>query len=365
MAKRKDMRDELRRKRKQREARRAPLRARDDDLGAGLLDIFRAMADGPMAEFPGACDPSVARPDMVKYRMATLAEFEEPGRSKLKRLEQQYRLGKLGFLPEIEHWAMEEFFWHGAPGDEWHPLEAFLQGEGDHFPPAARRQLRRWKEAELRVLEIGEVRDSTVQLRPWNLREASPAGVWFRAIDLSMSGVKLYRPHAGSLTLTYLAPWAPEEDLFCTMGYGMILAKANFASLLVPQFLADPQLVCSRWPWEADARSKRESETEWRRRDWQGWFEQRVVFPFDAVVLTNEGPALLTVEDIERVSGEQARKIGIYFGVRCGGMKLRSGATGIYPLDMSARNAATFAEYRAYRDLVGPPPGVRRLQARR
>lgn len=361
MSKRKNMRDELRRKRKQREARRTPLRGRDE-IGAGLLDIFRAMADGPMAEFPGACDPSVERPDMVKYRMATLAEFEEPGRSKLKRLEQQYRLGKLGFLPDIEHWAMEEFFWHGAPGDPWHPIEAFLQREGDCFPPAARQQLRRWKEAELRVLEIGEVRDSTVQMRPWNLREAAPAGAWFRAIDLSISGVKLYQPHAGSLTLTYLAPWAPDEDLFCTMGYGMILGKAHFANLLMPQHLADPQLVCSRWPWEADARSRREYETEWRRRDWQGWFEQRVVFPFDAVVLTNQGPALHTVEDIARVPPQQARQMGIYFAVRCGGIKLRSGATGIYPLDMSARNAATFAEYRAYRDLVGPPPGMRSLQ---
>ena len=71
MAKRKDTRDELRRRRKQREARLAPLRTRDDNIGAGLLDILRAMADGPMAEFPGACDPSVARPDLVKYRMAT------------------------------------------------------------------------------------------------------------------------------------------------------------------------------------------------------------------------------------------------------------------------------------------------------
>jgi len=143
------------------------------------------------------------------------------------------------------------------------------------------------------------------------------------------------------------------------MGYGMILAKAYFANLLMPQCLADPQVACSRWPWQADPRSEREHVTEWRRREWQRWFEQRVAFPFEAVVLTNEGPALHTVEDIARGTPEQARRMGIYFGIRCSGMKLGAGATAIYPLDLSTPNAATFAEYRAYRDLAGPPPGVK------
>ncbi len=114
MSKRKDKLDALRRKQRQREARRLPVRTQDE-MAVRLREIVTAMEAGPMAEFPGACHASVARPDLVKYEFGTLAEDEEPGRSKLKRLERQYRLGKLSFLPEIEHWAMEEFFWHGRP----------------------------------------------------------------------------------------------------------------------------------------------------------------------------------------------------------------------------------------------------------
>ena len=358
MSKWKQRRDDLRRKQKRREERRSRMRPQDD-MDSVLHHMIEAMEAGPMDEFPGICHPSLARPDMLKFGLGTFAQDEEPGRSKLRRLERHYRLGKLGFLPDVEHWAMEEFFWHGAPGDAWHPLEAFLQQAGDRFPSEAQQQLRRWKEAEMRVLEIGEVRDATVQLRPWDLRQARPAGVWFRAIDLSVSGVKLYRPHAGSLTLTYVAPWAPDEDLFCAMGYGMILAKEHSANLLMPQYLSDAHLACSRWPWKADSRSEREYLSEWRRREWQVWFEQRVAFPFQAVVLTTEGPSLETVVDIVRVPPDQARHMGIYFGVRCGGTKVAAEATAVFPLDMSTPHAATFAEYRAYRDLGGPPPGAR------
>jgi len=126
MSKRKDALDALRRKQEQREARRLPVRAQDE-VAVRLREIVTAMEEGPIAEFPEACYASAARPDVLKFEFATQAEDEEPGRSKLKRLERQYRRGKLGFLPEIEHWAMEEFFWHGAPGDVWHALESFLR----------------------------------------------------------------------------------------------------------------------------------------------------------------------------------------------------------------------------------------------
>jgi len=109
-----------------------------DEVAVRLREIVTAMQEGPMAEFPGACHASVARPDLLKFEFATQAEDEAPGRSKLKRLERQYR-------------------------------------------------------------------------------------------------------------------------------------------------------------------SEREYVTQWRRREWQRWFEQRVAFPFEAVVLTNEGPVLHTVEDIARI----------------------------------------------------------------
>ena len=71
MSKRKDMLDALRRKQKQREARRLPVRAQDE-VAVRLREIVTAMEEGPMAEFPGACHASVARPDLLKFEFATL-----------------------------------------------------------------------------------------------------------------------------------------------------------------------------------------------------------------------------------------------------------------------------------------------------
>jgi len=362
MSRSKQNREAWLRKLKQREKRRV-VADQPDGLVRTLQEIAKQIEAGPVVEFPGACHASVSRPDMVKLALGMFTRAQEPGRSKLKQLERQYRVGKLDFLPDLDHWAMEEFFWHGLPDDSWEPLEAFLQQEGDQFPSDARQQLRRWKEAELKVLEIGEVRDATVRLRPWNLCESRPDGAWFRAIDLSISGVNLYRSHAGSITLTYVAPWAPEEDLFCAMGYGGIVPKQRSDEFLLPSYLSDARLACARWPWQVDTRSEREYAATWRQRDWQSWFEQRVTFPFQAVLASNTGFSVHFVEDIVRVPSQTARQVGIYFTVRCDDAKLLVGGTAVMPLDMSTPNAATFAEYRAYRDIAGPPPQAHRMNA--
>ena len=140
-----------------------------------LIRALEVVDVPPPGNWPGAVDPSVARPDLVKFAIGTRIGKREPGMSKMRALEARFRRGPLGFLPEIEHWAMEEFIWHGIPGDSFLPVEAFLACEGDRFPPAAREQIRRWKEARLGAFEVGEVAGETVMLRPWDLLGSTPA----------------------------------------------------------------------------------------------------------------------------------------------------------------------------------------------
>ena len=46
--------------------------------------------------------------------------------------------------------------------------------------------------------------------------------------------------------------------------------------------------------------------------------------------------------------------------VRSYGEALVLGGTTIMPLEIDTRSAEAFAEYHAYRQLAGPPPGMRR-----
>src|SRR5437868_4562142 len=56
---------------------------------------------GPTS-WPGASDPSLARPDLVKFDLATYAINTEPGRSKVKQLEDGLSKGVIGYLPEMD-----------------------------------------------------------------------------------------------------------------------------------------------------------------------------------------------------------------------------------------------------------------------
>ena len=86
--------------------------------------------------WPGVADPSLSRPDRIKFELATFAE-KGRGHDLCRQLERRLHQGLLHFIPEIEHWGMEEFFWHGLPGNPWHPIDQFLEAEGDRFPAAA------------------------------------------------------------------------------------------------------------------------------------------------------------------------------------------------------------------------------------
>src|SRR5262245_34358882 len=162
-------RDEEKRRRRQKRLTkrrdREPARAGADALEGAIraMEALERQLKVPApARWPGASDPSLARPDRVKFELATFAAKQHPGLAKLQDLEYRLSKGLLADLPELDHWAVEEFLWHGQPGDPWQPVEAFLEHAGARFPPAAQAQLRRWKEARVGLYEIGDVADDTV-----------------------------------------------------------------------------------------------------------------------------------------------------------------------------------------------------------
>ena len=56
---------------------------------------------------------------------------------------------------------------------------------------------------------------------------------------------------------------------------------------------------------------------------------------------------------------ECTRQFGVYFNVPRGWSEsLGAGATTVTPIDVTSPAAVALAEYRAYRERVGPPPGV-------
>ncbi len=326
-----------------------------------LKDLKRLFEMTEPARWPGGCDPSLARPDMVKLDFAEWVTGHEPGKSKLRQLEAGFSQGVLAYLPGMDHWAMEEFFWHGLPGDRWHPLDAYLATRGDRFPPAAQAQLRLWKEARLSLLEIGELRDDVAELRAWDPYLGQPAGPWLRVIALNVGGVNYYRKLRGHITLTYVAPWAPRDQLFCAMGYGSAVPKNAIGVLLPFLGLQHPEIVGRPMPWNVSRHAEQEYLHVWETREWHSWLSARLQFPFLALVIQSprQAPKLRQVVDLLPSTPQQAHDFGIYFDVPLdAGGAGAVGATGITPLDVTSPGLAALQEYFAYRKRVGPPPGM-------
>jgi hypothetical protein len=147
--------------------------------------------------WPGVSDSSLAAPDAIRFDYCNFAAHQAPGQPKLDLFQANLRRGPLGLIPDIDDWAKEEFVWHGAPGDAWHPLEAYLAWAGDRFSPPAQAQLRLWKEARLGFYEVGEIHDGTVALQEWDVISGEPRGTAFRAIALCLGGVNAYQGSAG------------------------------------------------------------------------------------------------------------------------------------------------------------------------
>jgi hypothetical protein len=297
---------------------------------------------------------------MVKLDFAEWSSTQDPGKSKLEQLESGFSKGLLGYLPDMKHWAMEEFFWHGLPGDSWSPLEEYLAARTSRFPPAAREQLRLWCEARLSLFEIGEIQDDRAELREWDPYVGEPCGPWLRAIALNVGGINYYRGQNGKISLTYLSPWSHEEEIYCAMGYGMALPKKEANRLLPFLGLKHPKIISQPMAWKTSPRAESESMRAWRSREWYDWLSGRMQFPFQALVSMSpaRSPELRTIVRLLPSTAQQSREFGIYFEVPLDDEVGAIGATNIIPLDVTAPNLAALREYGAYRERVGPPPGT-------
>ena len=302
------------------------------------------------------------RPDHVKFIYATYVSERDPGRRKMAQLERAFQQGPLGMIPEIDHWAMEEFLWHGVPNDSWHPMEAYLDFVGDRLSEAGREQLRRWKEARIGFYEVGKVRRGTVVLQEWNPVSKSPVGEPFRAISLGMGGAGFFRQYRGHLVVTYVAPWLPAEGISCSMGYAIMSEKDEAGPFELLLNLRMPALVAEPLPWERSAAAKRKHLKTWKERDWLPWLEERLEFPFRALMLTSPDRTEFKVSQVTGLlplDTDETRQFGVYVEVPVKGGIHAVGLTNLTVLDISSPNWMPMAEYRAYREQVGPPPGMR------
>ena len=301
------------------------------------------------------------QPEPLKFAYATWVSERQPGRQKLARLKRAFKRGPLGEIPDIDDWAMEEFFWHGIPGDDWHPIEAYIKHVGERWSDEEREQFRRWKEARVGFFEVGLIRGETVTLREWDVVSDRPAGKSFPAITLGMGGVEFFRSERRKLMLTYVAPWLPAENLYCLMGYGMVLKRTEVGLAELLLGLRHPDLVVRPLPWKADQGARREHERRWKQRDWQAWLEERLEFPFRAFIpgSPTDGARSFEITDLIPQSAEEAREMGIYFQVPVRGGVNVVGVTNVVMPDITSPNWMPIREYIAYRERFGPPPGVR------
>jgi hypothetical protein len=359
---RRDHGEEKKRRRKKRLDKRQAREPALRPLARVLSSLQQHLSVPEPARWPGGCDPSLARPDRVKLDLAEFAMNKPPGKAKAQQLEDGLRLGLMGFLPDIDHWAWEEFIWHGLPGDAWHPIDAFLEQAGSRFPPPAAEQLRRWKEARLGLFEIGEVADDTVALCPWDVVTGRADGPWFRALTLNIGGVNQLANARDHIELTYVAPWLPEENLYCGLGYGQSAPKSDSGLLAAYLGLQHPEVASRPLPWKVNPAAAEQYLRQWRSREWSSWLGERLQFPFWALVSTPPRgmPQVKEIAGLLPSTADQARQFGFYFEVELRkGEMLAVGGTHVTPLEITSPNRMALAEYQAYRERVGPPPGTR------
>jgi hypothetical protein len=348
-------------KKRQREKRLAK-RTKAERSVETLINTLRDLADVPLpGSFPGACDPSLERPDHVKFELANFTN-QGPGRDHLRRLERQAKQGILGFVPEIDHWCMEEFFWHGAPDTDWNPVDRFLATAAERFPPAARQQIARWKQARIGFYEVGDCADDLVALRELDPLTLQPAGAWMRAIALNIGGVNHYIKQNGLINLTYVAPWAPEQNIHCAMGYGVGLPRGDCA-MAAPLILGmrNAKAITFPLPWKVGKVAHQQFVEQWIRRNWHAWMKERIRLPFQAAVILGPQKAkIVRIDDMVTRTAEEARRLGLYFAAELTPGEVGIlGATAVTPVEVDSPNALAFAEYHEYRRLAGPPPATR------
>lgn len=327
------------------------------NLNRTLASIERMIGVPIPQTWPGACLPSLARPDLVKFAISEAIQKGGRPRDMCRQLERQLKQGLLGAIPEIDHWGMEAFLWHGSHDGSYHPIDAFLRSSGERFPPEAREQVLLWKQARIGVYHVGDVADDTVRLREWDVGEDRYVGDWFPAIALNIGGVNTYRSTRGLYNVTYVAPWAPAQNLFCAMGYGLSVPKDMIAPMgILVNGMRNLSAATFPLPWKMGRRLQMQCLEEWQRRDWHGWMQDRLRFPFLAAAsLNNRRTAIARIDSMLTKSADESRQMGLYFAGQIDREEaLAAGGTALVPIDIGSPSAMAFAEYHEYRKLVGP-----------
>jgi len=125
--------------------------------------------------------------------------------------------------------------------------------------------------------------------------------------------------------------------------------------------LRQPEVVAQPLPWEISARARRDYLKTWKTRDWLSWLEERMQFPFRAMIpfLPKDKIKEFRVTGLLHTDAEHVRNFGVYVEVPVRGGIQAVGLTNVIPLDVCSPNFMAIAEYGAYRERVGPPPGTR------
>jgi hypothetical protein len=307
-------------------------------------------------------DTALNNVETLKFTYAMWVQNHPIGGRQMARLENTLKAGRFAFLPEesVEHWGMEEYLWHGMPDHDWNPIEAFLVARGQGFSETGWKQFRRWQEMKIGFYEIGRV-DRTAEMWVWDHLTETRLGDSFQVVSCGIGGVDFLRQYVGELLLTYLSPWQPDQNIFCTGGYGPIVQKDDLKGqelllgLSRPDILVEP-LEFGFGPGNRPTRKLREV---WKQRDWLGWLKGRLNFPFRALVTIPATNSLHPVQitSIQEMTADEARRKGIYFHTA---KKVDNfgifGGTTVTVADVISPNFLPLLEYHAYREWAGPPP---------
>ncbi len=307
-------------------------------------------------------DTALNNVERLKFTYAMWVQSHPVGGKQMRRLENALKAGRLAILPkgDVEHWGMEEYLWHGMPGHRWDPIEAFLAARGQGFSEAGQQQFRRWREMKIGFYEIGRI-GRTAEMWAWDHLNQTRRGHSFQAVSCGMGGVNFLRKYVGQLMLTYVSPWQPDQNIYCTCGYGALVEKDDLKGrelllgLSRPDILVEP-LKFGFGPGQRPTHQLREA---WKRRDWPGWLKERLDFPFRALVTipTTETLHPVQITSILKMTADESRRKGVYFNMA---EKLDVfeivGGSNITAADITSSNFLPLLEYQAYREWAGPPP---------
>ena len=67
--------------------------------------------------------------------------------------------------------------------------------------------------------------------------------------------------------LTYVAPWLPDDNLYCSMGYDMLLKRKEVSAAELLLGLRCPDLAAQPLPWKASPEARREQKSLEHRGD--------------------------------------------------------------------------------------------------